>query len=384
MRPRNWAVGLILCYVTVLTVTVSAYDVCQQTAAPPAPIIFPTHTVLPSMTPPPPPPPIPSPPPNPLPPIGGLPPSPNLTPISQPAGAHVLACGGGNGAFQAALNGAAGGTLWIPAGCVFHLNAQAGTIQFPSNTTLACPGDGVTGIHDDSAFICDGEVSMITVGGHNSTVEGCAFTGNYTYSQAPGLQAQTILAGRGCGGGNAIQFTGGGGNTFTDNKVTNQYGDEEVFLGWENGMTVSHNVFAENFSNGVQTSDCSNCQITSNYSVDSNFDIEDAGWAGPYSQNQVWSNNYFTCVQGDGLFLGQANAGYTRWYGGECSWGTGLGCSSSPHPCTAGQYSGVTIEGNTIDGPQAAILGSAGVSGEGSGANIINNNYINGGHLKRS
>lgn len=316
--------------------------------------------------------------------------SPALDAMDVPMDALVLdssLCNTGNvhDQFQQALNAAAGGTLWIPNWCVVHLDAsRSGTIMVPSNTNITCAGDGTSGFHDDRGFQCNGATTMISVEGWNNTVQGCVFTGNYDYSQARSLQQQTILVGRGCGGENAIQFTGGGNGTFYNNKVSNQYGDEAVFIAWDNGMTVNHDVFIEDFSNGLQTTRSSNSTIENSWFIDANIDIEDNGWWPPFSSNQVWTNNWFTCQQGDGLFLGQPNAGYTQWYGGECSWGTGLGCSSHPHDCTKGQYSGVTITGNTIDGAQAALLESANIDGEATGTNIYGNTFINGGHEKRS
>src|ERR1700730_12929066 len=78
-------------------------------------------------------------------------------------------------------------------------------------------------------------------------------------------------------GGDPVAFNGASNIVFTDNAVTNQFAGEGVIFDQDSNVTVSNNYFAYNYGNGLQVSNCKNCNVTGNYSVDSDWDIEDAG-----------------------------------------------------------------------------------------------------------
>src|SRR6516165_103486 len=80
-------------------------------------------------------------------------------------------------ALQSALNAAAGGTLWIPAGCVLNLNTS-GTIS--GNTTVMCAGDGIAGFHNTQGLVCAGAQPMLWAAAQsNITIKGCTFSNTY-------------------------------------------------------------------------------------------------------------------------------------------------------------------------------------------------------------
>ena len=277
-----------------LLVTLPVYEACQMERnyplGPPAPPAGPQ-------------------PPIPIPVPGGIP---SLKPIQKPAGAQVLdsnLCNQSSAVdagFQAALNDAAGGTLWIPAGCIVNLS-QANGIS--SNTTLAC-GMGA-GIHNMSRIQCTGEANVIYGNNDtNVTIEGCTMTGTYDPSQAVADKAWE--AANGCpdwtyNGGDVAAFNGGSNITFTDNAVTNTIADEGVFFGGINGGTISNNVFENNFQNGIPFSQCHNCNVTGNYAVDTGWDIEDAGPQTAGTNSGTWSGNTFACINGTSYSKAEAD-----------------------------------------------------------------------------
>jgi parallel beta-helix repeat protein len=227
--------------------------------------------------------------------------------------------------------------------------------------------------HDVTPFACVLPAAMLQ--GHgvsNVTIEGCTFTGMYDPAQALAVQAQASADG--CpyfilSGGSPVSFFGGGNITFTDNEVTDNWGGLGVFFDGSNGVTVSNNVFANNYQHGMQFSSCKNCNTTGNYSVDSDFDIEDAGAQPPGSSSGVWSNNTIACVQGPGRGVGHPlTSGNSICYLGAA------GCSALT--CTTGEYSGITFENNLVTGVGAAID-----TPPNSGVNLLSNTYTNGGQL---
>jgi len=274
-----------------------------------------------------------------------------LTPITEPPNAYVLPsnlCGlpDASAGLQAALNAAAGGALWIPDGCIVNTYA---TSLIPSNTTIAC-GQGTT-IHSTVPLSCSGEPSSLTSeGASNITVEGCTFTGNYTFSIAAQINAMCGPVGL-WNGSDPADFYSGSNITFTDNAVTNLFG--MLLFDQNSNVTVSNNYFAQNYG-GMQISNCKNCNVTGNTSLDSGWAVEDA-WALPAGYDTVsWSNNVFACDStGEGAMV--ANSGNAAYYGGHCVWKIG-GCSVAV--CTPGEYSNVGVQNNTITGPASTLLTS--------------------------
>jgi parallel beta-helix repeat protein len=296
-----------------------------------------------------------------------------LTPIPKPAGAYVLpssVCGApdGSAALQAALNAAAGGSLWIPDGCIVNTSVESG---ISSNTTIAC-GVGA-GIHNMAPIACYGAPSsLVSHSSSNVTIEGCTFTGIYTPSMA--AQGDVCGAGGPNGGGAPAQFYGGSNIVFTDNAVTNDFSGQGLFFGGDSNVTISNNYFANNFLMGMQLSNCQNCNVTGNYSLDSNWDMEDETVSSVGSTSGTWSNNTFAC---DSTGTGWGSQFYPGAYF-ICEWNAGEGCSAYPSPCTPGEYSAVTYQNNTITGPGADLDWSSYDS-----ATLINNTYTNGGVLSK-
>jgi Right handed beta helix region len=301
--------------------------------------------------------------------LPGPPPTPSggkLTPIPKPAGAYVLpssVCGAADGSagLQAALNAAAGGSLWIPDGCVVNTSTFS---EIPSNTTIAC-GVGAT-IHNAAPLACNGMASsLVSNGNSNITIEGCTFTGIYTPSMA--AQGVAMCAGGINGGGAPVMFYNGSNIVFTDNAVTNDFSGQGLLFDGPNNVTVSNNYFANNFLMGMQVSNCQNCNVTGNYSVDSQWDLEDARDSPPGTTTGTWSNNTYACVNGIGQIT--LNPGWP----GNCPWTAGIGCSGTT--CTPGEYSGITIQNNTITGPGAVLMTYLPFMGT-----VLNNNsFTNGG-----
>jgi hypothetical protein len=92
--------------------------------------------------------------------------------------------------------------------------------------------------------------------------------------------------------------------------------------------------------------------VTGNYSLDSDWDGEDAGPQPAGYDIETWSNNTFACDStGTGVFV--TNQNFVAYYGGLCVWKIG-GCSQSG--CTPGEYSNVVIQNNTITGPASTLL----------------------------
>jgi hypothetical protein len=252
----------------------------------------------------------------------------NLTPIAEPPGAYVLPsylCGipDASAGLQAALNAAAGGALWIPDGCIVNTYA---TSDISSNTTIAC-GVGAT-IHSTQPLSRYGAPSPLeSHGGSNITIEGCTFTGMYTPSMAaqghalciatyPALQGGTLCC------DNVVSFYGGSNLTFTDNAVTNQFSDEGVFFDQSSNVTISNNYFAYDYNNSIQLSECHNCNVTGNTSLDTNWDQEDATPEPAGTSTGTWSNNVFSC---DSTGTGNLSVapGVAAFYGGTCVWKIG-------------------------------------------------------------
>jgi len=300
----------------------------------------------------------------------------HLYPIPEPPGAYVLPsylCGIPNASagLQAALNAAAGGALWIPPGCIVN------TLPFswiPSNTTVAC-GVGAT-FHSTAPLTCVGpDGSLIGHGASNVTIEGCTFTAGYTNA----AQGAAVCPNGVSVGNDPVIFYGGSNIIFTDNAVTNQFTGEGVLFDGSSNVTISNNYFAYNYNEGLQLSNCQNCNVTGNTSLDSSWDMEDAGPAPPGTSTGTWSNNVFSCDStGWGFLAGSsaASAGWRSLVGGTCGWNNGYGCSNVGPPCSPGQYSGVTVKNNTITGPGASLLWTTY-----DGTTLINNTYTNGGHL---
>jgi parallel beta-helix repeat protein len=292
---------------------------------------------------------------------------PTLTPIAEPPGAYVLPsnlCGApdGSAGFQAALNAAAGGSLWIPAGCILNLGEAS---DMPSNITIAC-GQGATFHSTVPMEDFNAPALLVSHSSSNVTIEGCTFTANYT----PSMAAEFWAMGGADANADPVVFNGGTNLTFTDNAVTNQFGNEGVLFDGSSHVTISNNYFAYNFGNGLQLSNCQNCNVTGNYSLDSDWDQEDAGLLPAGYDTGTWSNNIYAC---DSTGTGQI----TEMNGtASCYWDVGSGCSSAPIPCTPGQYSGVTVQNNTTCGPGADLNTYAPY-----GANVINNSFTNGGSL---
>jgi parallel beta-helix repeat protein len=140
------------------------------------------------------------------------------------------------------------------------------------------------------------------------------------------------------------QFYGGSNIVFTDNAVTNDFSGQGLFFGGSSNVTISNNYFANNYLMGMQLSNCQNCNVTGNTSLDSDWDLEDETVSPPGSSSGTWSNNVFSC-DSTGTGLG------SQFYPGAyfiCEWTAGEGCSSYPSPCTPSEYSGVTYQNNTI------------------------------------
>lgn len=290
-----------------------------------------------------------------------------LTPITEPAGAVVLnsaLCGQADASagLQSALNSAAGGTLWIPAGCILN-TTRAGVMS--SNSTVAC-GQGAT-FHSTVPLSGTNILSLVSFASSNITVEGCTFTAIYT----PSMAAEFLAMGGVYSNASPVAFYAGSNIVFTDNAVTNQFGNEGVLFDESSNVTVSNNYFAYNFANGLQLSNCQYCNVTGNYSLDSGWDIEDAGPTAAEYDIETWSNNTFACDStGEGVM--EADPSDAAFYGGTCSWIAGIGCSGPD--CIPGEYSNVTIENNTITGPGSALL-----MYPPGGAAVINTTTTNGG-----
>ena len=309
----------------------------------------------------------------PIPVPGGIP---SLKPIQKPAGAIVLdssLCGqaDADAGFQVALNQAAGKALWIPPGCVVNLSQPNG---ISSNTTLACGMGG--GVHNMSPLRCAGAPDVIYGNNDtNVTIEGCTMTG--TYDPVNAAADHAWMAANGCpnwiyNGGDVATFNGGSNIIFTDNAVTNLFAQEGLFLGGVNGATISKNAFANNFQNGIQFSSCHNCNVTGNYAVDTNIDIEDAGPHPPGLSTGVWSDNTFVCVNGSGLQHGASPSCGPQ--GGDCILVAGNACTNGPgQTCYANEYSGIIFENNVFTGPGMNL-----VNGQNSGIVYSNHTYTNG------
>jgi parallel beta-helix repeat protein len=294
-----------------------------------------------------------------------------LTPITEPPGAYVLpssVCGAADGSagLQAALNAAAGGSPWIPDGCVVNTLAVS---WIPSNTTIAC-GTGGT-IHNTAPLACwNMPSSLVSHGSSNITIEGCTFTGIYTPSMA--AQGEALCPGGITGGGAPANIYGGSNIIFTDNAVTNDFSGQGLFFGRNSNVTVSNNYFANNFLMGMQVSDCKNCNFTGNTSIDSQWDIEDDTNLPAGYDIETWSNNVFSCDSTGNGFLTQ-DANWRTFLGGTCAWTAGAGCSVNG--CTPGEYSNVTVQNNTITGPDSVLFT---IPSYGA-INVNNNSFTNGG-----
>jgi hypothetical protein len=298
------------------------------------------------------------------------------TPITEPPGAYVLPsnlCGvpDASAGLQAALDAAKGRALWIPDGCTVNTSRFS---LISSNTTIAC-GQGVT-IHSMTPMTCnDPPPALESRMESNITVEGCTFTGDYTPSMAAQLSGMCGSYGV-FGGAVPAAFYAGSNITFTDNAVTNEMGGVGLLFDQTSNVTISNNYFAYSYENSLQLSNCKNCNVTGNTSLDANWNMEDAGALPAGYDTGTWSNNTFAC-DSTGVGFYTQNAGWRTFLGGTCPWTVGIGCSEASGICTPGEYSGVTVQNNTITGPGASLVTSS-VWG---GSSVINNSFTNGGVL---
>jgi hypothetical protein len=110
--------------------------------------------------------------------------------------------------------------------------------------------------------------------------------------------------------------------------------------------------------------------VTGNYALDAGWDIEDASALPAGYDTGTWSNNTFACDStGEGFFM--MSAPWRFAVGGTCGWIAGYGCSGPV--CSTGQYSGVTVQNNTITGSVASLVNSSRI-----GATLISNSFANG------
>jgi Right handed beta helix region len=275
----------------------------------------------------------------------------NLTPIAEPPGAYVLPsnlCGipDASAGLQAALNAAAGGTLWIPAGCIVNTYTPS---RIWSNTTIAC-GAGAT-LHNatlPSPSVAGTINTLEEFDQTNITIEGCTFTGT------GGGQWDNSME-----GGDLVDFYGGSNFTVTDNAFENAWGNGALEFNAANGVSVTHNYFADNALQGLQFGVTQNYTVSYNTSIDSGFDVEDPAPEPAGSSSGTWSNNTFECQNGQAYYT-KAFPGY-----GLCFWSTGVGCSSNPttQPCSPGQYRNVVTTNNTCSGPGIFMDVSASTGG---------------------
>jgi parallel beta-helix repeat protein len=214
--------------------------------------------------------------------------------------------------------------------------------------------------------------TFISEGASNITVEGCTFTGDYTPSLAPQLSACGYWGV--VGGAVPAAFYGGSNITFTDNAVMNTMGGVGLLFDVDSNVTVSNNYFANNYSMGMQVSNCKNCNFTGNTSLDSGWDQQDAIARPAGYDTGTWSNNIFACDStGQGYLM--YNSAERGVFGGNCVFSVGDGCSTTG--CPPGEYSGVTVQNNTITGPSSVLW----ISTSYGGATQSNNSFTNGGSL---
>jgi parallel beta-helix repeat protein len=245
------------------------------------------------------------------------------------------------------------------------------TSWISSNTTIAC-GTGAT-FHSTVPLTCYGAPGpLVSHGSSNVTIEGCTFTGIYTPSMA--AQGQALCPGWISGGGDPVAFYSGSNIIFTDNAVTNQFAGEGAAFSGSSNLTVSNNYFADNYQQGLQLSDCKNCNVTGNYSLDSGFDIEDSRPQPSGYDIETWSNNTFACDGTD--TQGQLSGAFGAWAcGAKCLWNA-AGCSAAANACTPGQYKNVVVKNNTITGPGSVLLDGLRVA-----PTLVSNTFANGGLL---